>query len=102
MKTMILAVILLVTSTQSFAADKCRGLALSAAEDAYSNYIHKTIVKTIIPGRQYLVTVGIGNVEDGAHTYRVTFNNGCVDEKSVSQVCDIDELGYSPSADCNN
>jgi hypothetical protein len=63
------------------ASDPCRGNALSAAEDEYKaisgNPHHGTLVNAIKKGEKYEVTVGIGDPEDGAKVYIVTFSNGC-------------------------
>ncbi len=77
----------------------CSAIALSLAENAYGNYFDGTRIKVIAENKQYNVTIGIGNQEDGPHTYRVTFRDSHCNPKNV-QVCDLTQPGYGPSKDC--
>ena len=95
MKSILLTSILLLTfGLQAHAT--CASAALSVAESAYGNFINRTSLKPVIANKQYLVTVGIGNPEDGPHTFRVTFRDNTCNPKNV-QVCDLTQPGYGPS-----
>jgi hypothetical protein len=88
-----LAVVSLLLAAAPAAADPCAAKALAAAEKAYGNDPLKTKVKTVSAGKKYVVTVGIGNAEDGAHDYNVTFGHGCASEPSVSEVKQVANKG---------
>jgi hypothetical protein len=83
-KMMILSALSMVISMQAHAT--CGGAALVAAENTYGNDPTRTRVKEVTPDT-FEVTVGIGNTEDGAHTYAVKFEGGSCDPKTAS-VCD--------------
>ena len=57
-----------------------------AAENAYGNDPKETRVKQLTSDT-FQVTVGIGNAEDGAHTFQVTFPENSCDPKNAV-VCD--------------
>jgi Cu/Zn superoxide dismutase len=59
----------------------CKEAARWAAEKEYGNDPVRTQVRTIEEGKEYLVTVGIGNPEDGAHSYRVYFPGNVCDPR---------------------
>ena len=83
---LLLAVVSMTLSTAALAADTCRAIALGAAEDVYDNAPHTTSVKTIALGRDYRVSVGRGNPEDGEHYYNVSFPNGCESAPVVTEI----------------
>lgn len=64
----------------------CSSAALWAAEAAYGNVPMRTRLKQLTSDT-FEVTVGIGNPEDGAHTYQVTFEGPTCDPKKAV-VCD--------------
>lgn len=66
----------------------CTSAAVWAAENAYGNDPIRTRTTTVEVGREYKVTVGIGNDEDGPHTYRVIFKDGVCDPKTA-EVTDL-------------
>ena len=103
MKTRNTVIFALVTmmSVPMYAHASCSSAALWAAENAYGNDPIRTRTETVINGKEYKVTVGIGNDEDGAHTYRVTFKDGSCDPRSA-QVCDLTQPGSNGSAGCPN
>jgi hypothetical protein len=81
---------ILAFSTAAFAAvDPCRAKALTAAEEAYfgisGNPPHGTRIAVLSFEREYEVTVGIGDPEDGAVNYIVTFPNGCASQPFVRE-----------------
>lgn len=80
-----LAVLALIAGISSANAT-CKSAALWAAESEYGNDPVKTRTVTVVDGEEYEVTVGIGNAEDGAHTYRVTFKDGKCDPKTADVV----------------
>jgi hypothetical protein len=76
-------------ATIASASASCKSAALWAAESEYGNDPVRTYTKTIKDGEEYQITVGIGNAEDGAHTYRVSFKNGVCSPKTA----DVVEIG---------
>ncbi len=82
---MILTVISALSSTQAHAT--CASAALWAAKNVYGNDPIRTREKQLTKDT-FEVTVGIGNVEDGAHTYQVTFEGETCDPKTAI-VCDL-------------
>jgi hypothetical protein len=66
--------------------DACSKPALNAAEAEYGNAPEGTKVKALTKSKRYLVTVGIGNAEDGAHDYYVDFASGCTSKPKVTEV----------------
>jgi hypothetical protein len=74
------------TDESDVRTDACRAPALDAAEAEYGNDPEGTSVKTLTKGEKYRVTVGIGNDEDGAHDYYVTFASSCSSKPKVSEV----------------
>ncbi len=99
MKSLVLFVAFLPFASAHANPQSCAATALTLAENAYGNYIHETRTKVLVPNKQYLVTVGIGNYEDGAHTYRITFRDAYCKPSNV-QICDTTQPGYGPSNDC--
>jgi hypothetical protein len=94
-KIIILSALATLVSLQAHAT--CRSAALWAAENEYGNDPHETRVSEV-NDHTFKVTVGIGNDEDGAHTYRVSFQDGSCDPRSAS-VCDLTEP-VSDGANC--
>jgi hypothetical protein len=74
------------SSEADLKGDSCSKAALNAAEDEYGNDPMRTHVKVVEKGKRYEVTVGIGNPEDGAHEYVVTFKDGCSSTPSVYEL----------------
>jgi len=81
MKPILLLALTMVYPLASFAetrkpssAKSCASTALKMAEDEYGNDPKECHVTHKNAG-VYVVTVGIGNAEDGAHTYKVTFED---------------------------
>jgi hypothetical protein len=83
-KMMILSALAMVISMQAHAT--CKSAALWAAENAYGNDPMRTETKQLTDDT-FQVTVGIGNPEDGAHTYQVTFEGPTCDPTQAT-VCD--------------
>jgi len=81
---MILSALSMVISMQAHAT--CGSAALWAAENTYGNDPMRTRVHQLTSDT-FEVTVGIGNDEDGAHTYQVTFEGPTCDPKTAT-VCD--------------
>jgi len=77
----------------------CSSAALTAAQDAYGSYIYDSKIAAVRVNKEYLVTVGIGNVEDGPHIYRVTFVGKYCNPMNA-QICDLTQPGQGPSEDC--
>lgn len=75
------------TDDAELASDRCRAPALNAAETEYGNDPVRTRTKVVTKGKKYLVTVGIGNPEDGAHDYFVVFAGDCT--KSAPTVTEV-------------
>lgn len=87
MKKVSFVLIALATFTVAASAHAtCKSAALWAAENTYGNDPVKTRTHQLTSDT-WEVTVGIGNAEDGAHTYQVTFEDGKCDPKSAV-VCD--------------
>jgi hypothetical protein len=66
--------------------DACAQKALTAAEKEYDNDPMRTKTIVLTKSVKYVVTVGIGNPEDGAHDYYVTFPSGCSSTPKVTEV----------------
>ena len=86
MKSLFAAALAMTFTSAAFAHDVCREKALNAAENDYGNDPMKTEVQTITKGSEYHVNVGIGNPEDGEHSYLVTFPAGCDQQATVTEV----------------
>jgi hypothetical protein len=76
------------SSDSDVTSDTCRKPALDAAEREYGNAPETTKVEAETKGKQYRVTVGIGNAEDGPHDYLVEFPAGCSSTPKVSDASD--------------
>jgi hypothetical protein len=77
MKILGMMILVMAVSAPAFAksrkpssAKSCKANALDAAEEEYGNDPDRTEVTTR-PNNYFVVTVGIGNPEDGAHNYLV-------------------------------
>jgi hypothetical protein len=97
-KMMILSALTMVISMQAHAT--CSSAALWAAENAYGNDPMKTRVKELEPNA-FDVTVGIGNPEDGAHTYLVTFEGPTCDPTDAT-VCDRTQQSNNDPRVCHD
>jgi hypothetical protein len=66
----------------------CQAAALLAVENTVyaGNPPDGTAIKTLIPNREYKVTVGIRNNESGPHTYIVKFTDGTCNPKTAKIV----------------
>jgi hypothetical protein len=62
---------------EALTSDRCHKPALDAAESEYGNDPMRTRTKVLIKGKKYIITVGIGNPEDGAHDYLIVFSGDC-------------------------
>ena len=62
---------------QALTGDRCHAPALNAAETEYGNDPVRTRTKVLVKGKKYIITVGIGNVEDGPHDYLIVFSGDC-------------------------
>jgi hypothetical protein len=93
MKFLLIALISILSLSSAFAGEKrkpassgnCSAAALGVAEDEYGNDPMRTDI-TSRPNQFYVVTVGIGNPEDGAHTYLVK----CQGPQAVNCGCTLD------------
>jgi hypothetical protein len=100
MKKLALAFVTMIALSATQAHASCASAALWAAEDVYGNDPMRTRVKQLNENT-FRVTVGIGNVEDGAHTYQVTFEEDVCDPKKAV-VCDLTQTENNDPRVCHD
>lgn len=96
-KIIVLNALLMVVAFQAHAT--CKSAALWAAENAYGNDPIKTRTHQLTSDT-YEVTVGIGNEEDGAHTYQVTFEGPTCDP-TTAVICDMTQTENNDPRVCH-
>jgi hypothetical protein len=98
-KMIVLSALSMIMSAHAYAT--CANAALWAAGNAYGNDPKRTTTPKQLTSDTWEVTVGIGNHEDGAHTYQVTFASPNSCDPKTAVVCDMTEPSANDPRVCH-